>query len=211
MSFLGSFFGGSDIDKGNRQAQAALAAGKTEGLGYLDTALNSALPYLQQGTNLYSPYVQTGQNANTMYANALGLNGAAGNQAATSAFQQAPGYQYSLNQGLDALDRRAASRGMLNSGNTNLDTIDYATNAANQGYNSWLSGLQGLGSQGLQATSGQANGLGSIGNLYQGIGTNKANAAIGVAGKWLAELGGAASQCHAKRLGCFARGRELSS
>ena len=181
MSFLGSLFGGNDIEKANKQAQAALGKGKTEGLGYLDTALNSALPYLQQGTALYQPYTQTGGQANTAYANALGLNGAAGNASATAAFQSAPGYQFQLNQGLDALDRRASAHGMLNSGNTNADTINYAQGVANQGYGDYLSRLQGLGSQGLQATQGQAAGLGSISNLYQGIGNNKSNVTTGVA------------------------------
>jgi hypothetical protein len=57
-----------------------------------------------------------------MMLNALGLNGPQGNAAATAAFQSSPGYDFKVNQSLDALDRRAASRGMLGSGNTTLDT-----------------------------------------------------------------------------------------
>ena len=48
-----------------------------------------------------------------------------------------------VDQSLDALDRRAASRGMLNSGNTSLDTIDYVSGVANQEYGSYLDRLFG--------------------------------------------------------------------
>ena len=49
---------------------------------------------LVQGSNaLFSPFAATGTDANAMLGNALGLNGATGSAAATSAFQAAPGYQ----------------------------------------------------------------------------------------------------------------------
>ena len=41
-----------------------------------------------------------------MYMNSLGLNGAAGNQAAVNAFQTGPGYDFQMHQGLNAINRR---------------------------------------------------------------------------------------------------------
>ena len=47
-----------------------------------------------------------------MSANALGLNGPAGNAAATAAFQAGPGYQFALEQGLEGINRTANAAGM---------------------------------------------------------------------------------------------------
>src|SRR5690606_5334502 len=102
--------------------------------------------------------------------------------AALSAFQGSnPGFQFQLDTGLDALDRRAASRGMLGSGNTNLDTLGYATGLANQSYQNWLSGLSGLTTLGANQTNvgaaGQAAGYGAMAPVY----TNDANQRVGLA------------------------------
>jgi hypothetical protein len=93
-----------------------------------------------------------------MYMNSLGLNGAQGNQAAVNAFQTGPGYDFQINQGLDAINRQRAASGMLNSGNTSVDALKYGQGLANQAYGGWQSQLQGLISPELQATQGAATG-----------------------------------------------------
>lgn len=47
-----------------------------------------------------------------------------------------PSYQFRLNQGLEAIERSAAARGMLRSGNTLQGLQDYAQNYASQEYQS---------------------------------------------------------------------------
>ena len=97
------------------------------------------------------------------YADASGANGPEGMARARTAFTQTPGYSEGLNSGLDSLDRRAASRGMLASGNNNQDTLKFASDYANNKFGSYLSGLQPYLGQGTASAAG-------IGGLYGGLG-----------------------------------------
>ena len=126
-------------------------------------------------TNYLDPYTQTGGQANTLYSNSLGLGGAQGNQAATDAFQTGPGYQFALDQGLQALNRNAASRGMLASGNNTQDILKYSQGLANQEYGNWQNRLGTLGQQGLQAAGAQTNRQGALAGLDTGYGQGAAN------------------------------------
>lgn len=49
-------------------------------------------------------------------------------------FQQSPGYQFALNQGLDAVTNKASAIGGLQGGNTLKALTDYATGSASQDY-----------------------------------------------------------------------------
>jgi hypothetical protein len=122
---------------------------------------------LNQAIDQFSPYNQTGQAANTTLANALGLNGAAGNTAAQGAFQANPGYQFNLDQQLQATNRGAAAGGMLASGNLLTALQDRSSQVANQEYGGWLDRLAQQSGQGLQAASGAASGYGRLSDLYQ--------------------------------------------
>lgn len=93
------------------------------------------------------------------YADATGANGAAGYDRARANFQTNPGYQFQFDQGLQAIDRGAASRGMVTSGNTLNAEQQYGTGLADQSYKSYLAGLQPYLQQGTTA----AYGLGTIG------------------------------------------------
>ena len=72
---------------------------------------------LAQQTAQLAPWTGTGGSANTATADLLGLNGP---DAATTAmgFQASPGYAWSLDQGLRAVDAGAAAKGLLRSGAT---------------------------------------------------------------------------------------------
>ena len=103
-----------------------------------------------------------------------GLGGAEGYDRARAAFRASPGYEFSLNSGLDALDRRAASRGMLASGNTNIDTLNFAKGLADQEWGNYVSRLAPYLTGAQTATAGRAGietGLGDKLNtnaLYKG-------------------------------------------
>lgn len=139
----------------------------TKGNTIIDTGEQKSTGALNSAIGAFSPWATSGASANTMYGNALGLNGADGNAAATSAFQAGPGYQFAVDQGTQAALRGASAAGMLNSGNTLTALTDYGQGRANQEYGSWLDRLNGVSSQGLQAASGQASGYGNLSNLYQ--------------------------------------------
>jgi hypothetical protein len=124
----------------------------------------------EYNTNYYDPYTKSGDAANTLYSNALGLNGASGNAAATQAYQTSPGYNFQLQQGTQALDRSAAGAGLFGSGNAATALTQYGQGLANQDYGNWLARLQGLGAQGLTAASGQTGRQGSLANIDTGLG-----------------------------------------
>lgn len=120
-----------------------------------------AQDYLGQAGNLYKPLTELGGKGANLYADAMGLNGAAGNTNATNAFQAGPGYQFAMDQGLSALERRGAAQGRLQSGQTGIDTLTYANGLANQEYGNWLSKLSGYNQMYGQGIAGQANVLGA--------------------------------------------------
>ena len=132
-------------------------------------------------TNYFDPYTSAGGDALSMYRNALGLGGPQGNQAAVGAFQTGPGYDFAQKQGIQALDRSAAGRGMFGSGNNAIALQEYGQGLANQEYGNWLSRLQGLGAQGLEGAQGQFQRQGALAGIDTGLGTNLANVITGAA------------------------------
>lgn len=178
MALLGGVFNlnnNTGTDTGN-QANWMLQAGKNRATGEYTSGEQKALG--QYGTNYYDPYSQTGGAANSMYANALGLNGAGGNVAASGAFQANPGYQFAMDQGVQALDRSAAGKGFYGSGNAAVELNKFGQGQANQEYGNWLSRLQGLGAQGLQAAAGQTDRQGRLAGINQWGAGGRANAIV---------------------------------
>lgn len=179
MTFLSSLFGFDDAAK---SANKALAKGQGElKSGYQDVA------------SLYQPYTSTGTGAQGTLAALAGLSGKGAQDAAFGSFQTSPGYQFRLDQGTQAIDRSAASRGNLGSGATLKALSDYGQGMASQEYQNWLATLAGLANQGLSATGAQAGartGLaqGLAGN-YQQQGENTANAGL-AGGSALTSLAG---------------------
>lgn len=179
LSGIAGIFGGDATKDAARKNTGLLNGLKTEGTGYIDTANSAATGYLDQAGGLYKGMADLGQSNMGYYKDALGLGGEAGNAATMDRFQQGPGYQFAMDQGLSALERGAAARGSLQSGQTGIDTLKYATGLADQTYGSWMDRLgdfntlnTGLYSQGTQ---GQAGALGSLADLAVGTGDRRLN------------------------------------
>jgi hypothetical protein len=135
---------------------------------------------------------QAGRGAG-MYGDALGLGGAAGQQKAYDAFMRTPGMQAGFDMGAQAIDRGAASRGMLGSGNTNIDLQKFATDYGSRNFSNYMSQLSPYLNQQGQAAAGMGSihtGLGNalagnmqgVGNMlygtHAGAGQNNAGAAM---------------------------------
>lgn len=149
------------------------------GTGILNTAQDNQLGALRDAAGAYQPLQnlagQYGQGT-TMRLNALGLNGAEGGQQAWQAFQTAnPQTQGAIDAGLGAINRRRAGAGMLNSGNADLDALNFAQNTQNQQYGNWLSQLGALDSNNLAATGGAASGIAGANTNMAGVYGNTAN------------------------------------
>ncbi|GEC33560.1 hypothetical protein N181_25275 [Sinorhizobium fredii USDA 205] len=157
------------INKFDRQGQGIINTGEARSSGAINKAIAG-----------YDPYTSAGRDATSMYSNALGLGGDDGTAAAQGAFQAGPGYDFAMDQGTQAALRGASAAGMLNSGNTLTALTQYGQGLANQEYGSWLDRLQGLSSQGLSATGGQASAYGGLSDLYQGTADDRLGLASNV-------------------------------
>lgn len=168
MGFLSDLFGGATKDAAKKN-MAAIGNFDKQGQGWIDAGSAEAKGYLEDAGDIYSGLADRSLANLDFYKDALGLNGADGSAAALDRFQTGPGYEFQMNQGLDALDRRAAARGMLNSGNTNIDTLNYSQGLANQEWGGYLDRLQGFDSQQnanyLAGLGGEAGSLGSLADL----------------------------------------------
>lgn len=175
MGIFGNLFGGAAEKEAADRNRQAYGNYKTAGQGYLNTGLDRAMGAYGDAKGQYAPLqalaAKYGKGTD-MYLNALGLNGAEGNTAAQGAFKAGPQYQFNLDQGLEALNRRRAAGGMLNSGNSDVDALKFGSGLASQEYGGWLSNLSGLNNQNLQATGAISSGLAGIdaaraGTYYQ--------------------------------------------
>ncbi len=118
------------------------------------------------------------QNINPGQFNYQGLQTPGNFQLPTGqqALDQDPGYQFRLQQGMDALQNSAASRGALRDPNTDRAIVDYGQGAASQeyqnAYNRALQTYQTNTGTNLQAQNQQ---------YQQGLGAYQANAQTGLA------------------------------
>lgn len=154
----------------------------TDALGRLDTASGAASAGFDTAAGYQQPFYDTGTAALSEIAAAMGLRGPEEAAAALSRFRDAPGYQFQMEQGVNALDRSAASAGGLYSGAQGKALTEYGQGLADQSVNSRLSQLAGLAGVGQNAAgnlSSIAMGRGQSEGAYQGA---AADAVLGAAG-----------------------------
>lgn len=138
---------------------------RNAGYGILDRGRVDSLAALDGARGAYDQLAGLGTKyggATSLLLDSLGVNGADGNGRAVNAFQAGPGYQFTRDQGLEALNRRRAAAGMLNSGNADIDAMTWGTGLANQTYGDWQTKLGGFINPELSATSGAAAGRASV-------------------------------------------------
>jgi hypothetical protein len=140
---------------------SAIAANAATSAANKNNALESQI-YNTNSAN-EQPYIQSGDAANTALQGFLGLGGdPAASQKALNDYLGSTGYQFTLNQGLDAAESNAASKGMLNSGST-LEALDnYGAGVAQQYGQQYEGDLQNVVSTG----AGAANALAGQGENY---------------------------------------------
>jgi hypothetical protein len=84
---------------------------------------------------------------------------------------------------LEAINRRRAAGGMLNSGNADRDAQTYGAGLASNEYDKWLAGLQATINPELSATQGAATGRAGVyqneGTTLGNLGVNRANSETG--------------------------------
>jgi len=188
MGFLDDLFGGGAEKRAAEQNRALYGDYLNKGLGYLDTAYGASKDNLNSALGSWAPLSELGSKygaATSLGLDALGVNGADAAKTAWSSFTNNPGTQGAIDAGLDVLNRRRATGGMLNSGNADIDALTFGQNLQNQQQNAWLSNLLGFTNPELSATSGaaagQAAGYGALSDLAQLDATNR----IGLQGNFV--------------------------
>jgi hypothetical protein len=182
VDFLSGMFGGGYEKEAAQKDIAAAQAYQGQAMPALQQAYQTGQTNLGQAVGAYNPLVNLGaqySQAAPTYLGAMGVGTPQQVQAAQSAFTNAPGYQFALNQAQQAAERAAAAGGMTASGNLIDAEQRNAIGLQNQQYQNWVDNLQKAGQMGLGATQagaqGQATGYTNLANLAQTYGENQAN------------------------------------
>jgi hypothetical protein len=184
------------LGQGNQTARTELGQGYNAGmLGYGNSTLN-AIQNQQQTTGIADSYLSgLGAEANrgySAYGDAAGVNGAEGQARARSNFQTGPGYQFGVNEAVNAATRGANAAGMAASGNTVDATTRLGSNLANQEWGSYVSRLNPYLDKATQIAGRRGDYQQHLGDQYSQMmsqyGRDYGNAAIGQ-GQQLAALG----------------------
>ena len=158
---------GASIYTSSQSANAAQSAAQAQQQA-AQTGANTQLSIFNQTQSNLLPYNAVGQSALAQLAGLFGLSAGTGapgtgpNAAtaanATSALTQYPGYQFGLSQGQQALDRSAASRGLLLSGAQLKDSQTFGQQyGLAQGWQPYVTQLSGLSSLGENAAATAGN------------------------------------------------------
>lgn len=135
------------------QQQSASAALAQQQNQFAQTQANEQ-PFLNVGGNaLYSLGNLFGVGSGAPGTGVAGSGGAGQVSSALQTFQNSPEYQFALNQGTQALDRSAASKGLLESGAQLKDAQAYGQGYASQQFNNYFNQLASLAGIGQAATT----------------------------------------------------------
>lgn len=161
-----------------------------------NAAIQAQKDALAQQQQLSAPYTGLGQSAMGAYQNLLGIGkgGQVDAQKALQTLQQMPGYQFQLQQGLDAATARANAMGMGLSGNTLQALTNYGQGLASTSYQQELQNLLQPIQIGQAAAAGQAANVGQAYGNIGNIGMNQANMMAGIRSNEAAGLAGAIGQ-----------------
>jgi hypothetical protein len=197
----GAKLGLAELGQGYQQGRTDVRAGYGGGLDTLKNTFNPAAAalrqnpatirqYANQADRYYQPLAAGANRGFSAYGDAAGVNGAAGQDRARSNFRAGPGYNFMVNQGVNAATRAANASGMAASGNTLDATTRLGANLADQQWDDYMSRLSPYLNMAPQI-AGQRAGIAqhagdaltannkSLADLYTGYGKDRAAAQLG--------------------------------
>lgn len=130
---------------------------------------------LTNSANAYGEEREQGKNALSMLQSLYGLGGATRAQQAQKTYQDSPYAQAGINEGLDAVMRKASVRGDLSGGNTTSELYDFAQSHAADRMDGYVKGLNSLSSLYSRGTDGLAGAAQQEAQSYQTLGSNQSN------------------------------------
>ena len=150
---------GATVISGAASAKAAGEAADVQAQAALRAEQGITQRFEQTRADL-APWRQTGAQALGQYAGLLGVGapgapGVGGPDVAglQAGLEQYPGYQFALSQGVEAVEKSAAGRGLLQSSQTLKSLTEYGQGLASSNIENYLNRLQGLAGGGQQAAA----------------------------------------------------------
>lgn len=165
MSFWDSFFGSDQRDA----IQGASGVADDEYRKALALAGGTTEDYLKKSLAYLQPDMAAGAAGTKSYMDALGINGPDAQHSFFSNYQSDPGFGATLDAGTQALDRSAASRGLLHSGGQQKSLFDFGQRAWLGNFNNRMGQLGGFVPLGSQANTNAANLTTGAGNNIAGM------------------------------------------
>ncbi len=148
--------------------QRSLFGGETQ--RSQENTYNQAYPFVQEA---FSPFINQGTQASSSMANLLGLNGTSAQTQGFDNWRKSTGYDFGLNQGVNAITGSAAAKGLLNSGATARALSQFGQDYGATKFGDYMSQLQGLVNPAIQAgglitNAGQVSNRTSSGSKSEG-------------------------------------------
>lgn len=173
-SILGGVFG----------ADGAKSAARTQARS-ADAAQEFQREMFETQRQDYAPWRRQGRNALMALRGELGLGAM---PAGYAGFQETPGYDFEMSEGMRALESRLAAMGLTNSGVGMRTRQEYGQGLASRNYANHIARLQSMAGIGQSATNALA-GLGSqyagnMGNLAMASGAARAGGIANAANAW---------------------------
>lgn len=155
MGFLDKLFGIDDARKRIQEAEQKSTK-----------SLQSSYDDVQ---GMYSPYVDAGRTSLSSMMDLSGLSGPGSASLAYDEFRASPIYRTGMDEGIAAIDRSAAGRSGLNSGNTMRDLSRFASDYNNKSFGDYYNRIAGIGNTGYSATGATAGARQNLGQGTAGI------------------------------------------
>lgn len=216
MGILSFLFGGGQAKAAKKAAEVqAKAAERIEGLAVereglsledLEAALKGALGDYGSARGALDPYAEAGTKALSTYQSVLGLGPPGEAENVLSALTNAPGYQFGLDQGVQALDRGANAGSGIYSGAQGKALTKFGQDYAGTKLDTVLDRIRQVASGGQDAATNQANIFTQQAGARLGTGENRANVRLGslqtisdaIAGAAAARAGGITGAANAR-------------
>ncbi len=175
------------LDQAAQVQQQGLINAQQQALPYYQSGVDTLKNYYGQAAGAIQPALAGASGGAGLYGDLTGANGPEGQARARALFQTDPGYQFAMDQALQATQRQTGTGGFQGSGNVLTALQDRAAGLASQQYGNWAARLQPYlgqqtdlskalasiyGTEGGDITSQQN----AIGNLLYGTQTGIANA-----------------------------------
>jgi len=162
---------GGAIIGGIMSSNGAESAANTQA-GAANNATAAQLQMYNQNVQRLAPWTNAGSSA---LGTLQGMMPSLTSQFSAADYQQSPGYQWQLGQGLQAIQNSASATGGVNSGNTLKALMGYGQGLANQDYYQALNAYTNWQNQAYNMYSGLSNTGANSAGMMAGLGAQTAN------------------------------------